>query len=341
LLAELNLSSYLPLFEQESISFNDLLILNQDELVQLIPQMGPRRRLIERAREIAQQRDHQQLQAALAAQQQKIIDKQKQLQQETDKAQQLLAQQQHEEILIQRDRDRKAIAPRKAAPLVAVSTTPTATLPVMLIPPHTRNTSAPLVPSALAGMPANAAIHAVHALHAQGLPGAHAATVAAVQALAHTQSGSLNSADLQREYERGKSETLEAAKERLQQIREQYTSRVKELEQKISADTAQRDQQMVKVRELVTKLRDDLAREKDEKDQIIAKSRQQAQDREGKKDANIKMVKAVMDRVYTTVSSEVKNVEFCESATVLAMVKRTLVSTTAAFIKSPDSFHGS
>lgn len=55
LLTELHLSEYIQVFSEEGISFKDLVTLSDSDLKELIPQMGPRRRILARAHELAGQ----------------------------------------------------------------------------------------------------------------------------------------------------------------------------------------------------------------------------------------------------------------------------------------------
>lgn len=56
LLSELQLQDLLPNFRREGVTLSDLLLLDQDELRQIVPQMGPRRRISARIVEIQQRK---------------------------------------------------------------------------------------------------------------------------------------------------------------------------------------------------------------------------------------------------------------------------------------------
>jgi len=57
LLRELQLENYIPTFQQEGVQLADLLLFDSEELKELIPQMGPRKRLLARTKQLRDLRD--------------------------------------------------------------------------------------------------------------------------------------------------------------------------------------------------------------------------------------------------------------------------------------------
>lgn len=70
LLASLSLSSLLPNFQKEGVTYADLFHLDADELKQMVPIMGPRRRLAGRLQELNEQKEAEELERRMQQQQQ-------------------------------------------------------------------------------------------------------------------------------------------------------------------------------------------------------------------------------------------------------------------------------
>jgi len=95
--------------------------------------------------------------------------------------------------------------------------------------------------------------------------------------------------------------------------------------------------QLKQAKQMIRKLREELQREKNEKEAVLKKSRQYVQQvRENKGQVN-KHIKLVMEQVFKNLSSQLQKNQLYDGQTVKEMAKETIKTVTANYIKQTDT----
>jgi len=138
--------------------------------------------------------------------------------------------------------------------------------------------------------------------------------------------------ELEAEYERGRTETAQLARERMDQIKLTAKTRITDLQSRLDAETTKHTEDINKAREIVSRLKEELRKTQEEltkaveeKDILVAKSRLYVQQvRESKQEEQVKLVKASMEKVYTKLGAELGANEIYDGKHVLNLVRNAI-----------------
>lgn len=315
LLAELHLVDLLPNFRREGVTLHDLELLDADEWKQLVPQMGPRRRISGRIAEIKQQRDN--------------------------------APSTNNTTLAT-----PATTSVAATPVVHETTHQKI---AHASPQRARFGDAPVAHTAAAAPVAAASSYRPRTASDVQNDAPTSAPASSSSSSRLTQLGSQAALEslLAAEYERGKSEAVALARAKISDIKDAASARFTELQQEVTHANARNEADREKARELVQRLREELRTVTDqrdanahaldtvshEKDALSEKTQKYVSQLRARHEAEKESARsardddhsraavlAAMETLFEAISTRVKPKDLYEGDEVLALVKAAVKS---------------